>query len=424
MASESYDIDDCTPTVKNTFITFATRAEAKPRRRSVPASSRLCLPSIIDAKLVLDNIPSDVSTYETDASLSGTRTPMSDYDDPSPAFYIYPQEEFAHPPSSWFVPPPPQPHTELRRLNSRAAAFQPQTEAPAVEEEEDERRQRYKKQVAEVIRLARVSMKWSEHVKDVEVSEDVDGGWNVVVQPKGSDENPFQTDTLLTLAKEALLDAAASSKCIYVMGYCAPKPFDMRAQGFEATLGAMQVAQSACWHVFKKGFCRHAEDCCKEHPGYQAPVHVVVETAQFKSCPRFAHAFKETVADLALSITAEVGESPHVETVAAVKDNDSQGWSIEITAKMDLAECKEYLLTLAKNALFTSTGNSGNVYIMGYAEKPFIKKSEGFVTILGDMQDESRICWDLYAKGVCSRADCTCRWEHPECLMPLNVVVK
>jgi hypothetical protein len=450
MAFESSD-SDFTPTVRNTFLNFEmpTQGKGKPRASSAPASSRMSHPDTCDVKFFVDNIHSDGSTYETDGSEPGTRTPMSDFEDLSPACYASPQEGLVCYQNLWLVPPPPQPHTQLRRLNSKAASFRPlmdtpsggqlrsrlvpaapfqpqmetQKETPALDSEEDEKQQRYKKQIAEVIRLTRVSLKWSEHIKDVEVSEDADGCWNIVVQPKGSDETSLQTELLLTLAKESLLDAAASSKCIYVMGYCAPKPFDMKPQGFEATLGAMQVAQDACWHVFKKGFCRHAEDCCKQHPGLQATVHVVVEGAQFNSCPRFASAFKDLVADLALSVTAEVGENPLVETVAAIKDEDYQGWSIEITAKGDPADCKEYLLTLAKNALFTSTGNSGNIYILGYSVKPFMKKSHGFVTILGDMQDESRICWDLYSKGVCSR-DCACYWEHPECLMPINVVVK
>ena len=30
-------------------------------------------------------------------------------------------------------------------------------------------------------------------------------------------------------------------------------------------------------------------------------------------------------------------------------------------------------------------------------------KPRGFVSMLGDMQDESRVCWDLYSKGSCGR---------------------
>jgi len=441
----AFESSDFTPTVRNTFLTFEMPKQVTTRASSAPATSRLRQSDVCDDKLVVDNIQSDVSTYETDGSEPGTRTPLSDFEDASPATYAFPQEGLACPQDMWLVPPPPQPHTQLRRLNSMAPSFQPLMDTPVgvplrsrlcsaapfqpksmqtpEPEEDDEQKQRYKKQIAEVIRMTRVNLKWSEHIKDVEVSEEADGSWNIVVQPRGSDDNSLQTELLLTLAKETLLDAAASSKCIYVMGYCAPKPFNMKPQGFEATLGAMQVAQDACWHVFKKGFCRHAEDCCKQHPGYQAPVHVVVEGTQLNSCPRFASAFKDLVADLALSVTAEVGESPLVEKVSAINDESYQGWTIEITAKGDPAENKEYLLTLAKTALFTSTGNSGNIYIMGYAVKPFMKKSQGFVTILGEMQDESRICWDLYSKGFCSR-DCACYWEHPECLMPVNVVVK
>jgi len=426
---------DVTPTVKNTFITIEfTPKNAATRRSSVPASSRLSRKAhanMCGGKLLGDNVHSD-STYETEASgSSGTRTPNS-LDDLSPmlSFFPSPQEVCVFPQNSWSTPPwsldqiapPPKPHSQLRRigLNSKAAAFQPQglVQSQAAEPNTEP----YKKHIAEVIRLAKVSLKYSQHVKGVEISEDATG-WSVIIKPKGNEENLFQTELLTTLAKEALLDAAAKSKCIYVMGYCAPKPFNMNPLGFDATLGAMQSAPSACWHVFKKGFCRHGDDCCKQHPHLQVPVHVIVEGAQLKSCTRFAEAFKEQVADLALTVTAALGENPHVEFVEAFKDQDSQGWSIELTVNKHEAVDKEMLLTLAKNALFNGSGRSEFIYIMGYAAKPFMRTSGGFVTILGDMQDESRVCWDLYSKGFCSR-DCVCCWEHPECLMSLNVIVK
>merc|ERR1719247_2689079 len=107
----------------------------------------------------------------------------------------------------------------------------------------------------------------------------------------------------------------------------------------------------------------------------------------------------------------------------AFKDKGSQGWTIEVMPKEEQKAHKEYLLTLAKNAIFNATSRSNTAYIMGYAGNPFATKEHGFVAILGDMQDETRACWDFYSKGMCTR-DCGCRWEHPECLTPINVVVK
>jgi len=406
---------DFTTTIKNTFISMElspTHLDPTPRRRSVPPSSRLCHTddaSIGHGKLVIANMPTySFSNCPTEAyscsEFSGTRTPES-MDEVSPA-------------NSQIAPPPSfPPGTMMRRLNSRAASFQPQVATP------EPSKDHYKKHIAEVIRLTRVRMKDSEHVASVEVSEDADG-WSIMIQPKGNDENNWQSELLMTQAKEALLDAASATRSIYVMGYCNAKPFTARPLGFEATLGAMQSATSACWHVFKKGFCRHGDDCCKQHPGCTVPVRVMVEGVQFKSDTRFANIFKEQVADLALTVTSACGANSYVEQAEAFKDKDNQGWTIELTPKGEKTEeAKDYLLTLAKNAMFSASRNSDFVYIMGYAAKPFFEKSGGFVTMLGDMQDESKVCWDFYSKGCCSR-DCACRWEHTECLMPINVVVK
>lgn len=425
-------LGDCAVTIKNTFIHDLEPVDAhvEPRRKSVPASSRLCQPahsSICTGKLLVDRLICEASDVSTDASAcseSGTRTPMSScMDDASPASCGFPQE------MQWSLTPPPLPHVAPRpestsqrlRLNAKAAAFQPQMVSQTAKEPIVER---YSKHIAEVLRAAKQALQDSAHVVNVEISHD-QNGWSVVIQPTGdSEEHMWKNELLLKTAKEALLEAASKSKSIYVMGYCGKDTFNMRAQGFEATLGAMRDAGSACWHIFKKGFCRHAADCSKQHPAFTVPVHVLVEGMQLNSCPRFADAFKQVVADLTQNVTSLLEESPYVEMVAAFKDGGYPGWTIEMTAKEELtAQNEEYLLTLAKNALFSASSDLEILYIMGYAVKPFTSKPHGFVTMIGDMQDESRVCWDMYSKGSCSR-DCSCRWEHPECLMPINVVVK
>lgn len=207
------------------------------------------------------------------------------------------------------------------------------------------------------------------------------------------------------------------------MGYCSPKPFVMQPQGFEATLAAMETKMNACWHMFKRGFCRHGAECAKQHPAVELPVRVVVESAQFNSCARFVGDFKQEVADLTMAVISALGKCTYADKVEAFKDKDSEGWTIEVTLQQGMAMHKNYLLALAKTALYSATNNSGSVYIMGYAAKPFHLKSQGFMTLLGNMQDESAACWDLYSKGKC-RHDRTCCFAHPECIVPLNVAVQ
>jgi hypothetical protein len=232
---------------------------------------------------------------------------------------------------------------------------------------------------------------------------------------------------MITMAKGTLVEAASKSKGVFVMGYCAPKPYIMQPQGFEATLGVMDNPKMACWHLFKKGFCRHGPGCIKQHPLCKVPVRVLIQGVHLNSNPQFIRSFKQEVADLAMtmchSLLAKLGDNTCVDQVEAVKENDGQGWTIEVTSKEESSPYKEYVLGLAKSALFSTTSVSDTVYILGYAAQPFVSKSQGFVAILGDMQDDTQACWDMYSKGKCSR-DCVCRWQHPECYMPINVIFK
>jgi hypothetical protein len=88
------------------------------------------------------------------------------------------------------------------------------------------------------------------------------------------------TDQVLAFAQKALLEVTANSKCIYVMGYCTPQAFTRHSHGFEVTLGAMENATKACWHVFKKGVCRHDINCSKQHAMYKVPLRLSVEQVE------------------------------------------------------------------------------------------------------------------------------------------------
>jgi len=312
------------------------------------------------------------------------------------------------------------------KLNAKASLFQPrcepQAENPA---KQDAAKQDPKDQpaVQDVIDRARRTIEASPQVAHVEISGDMNG-FHVVIKPLGDDE--YQIESLSTLAQDALLEAAANSKCVYVMGYCAPKPFTLRPQGFEAKLAAMENASQACWHLFKKGFCRHGAECRTEHPKCEVLVNVLIDSVQCSSCNActgFASAFKQEMAELATSVTGILGECPYTSKAEATKDKEFQGWTITLSPKEELQSHKDHLINLAQSALFSASNNSHTLYIIGYANKPFISTSTGFITTVGDMQDESKACWDLYSEGMCTR-DCKCRWEHPECYMPIRVVLK
>lgn len=424
MAVQLHEEGVCTPTIKNTFLDFhlPVLTRETPRRKSVPASSRLCKEGIVDGKLILSNMDSDASTdMHTDGSTcseSGVKTPVTCEECYFADSFGDSSLELSED-NSWAPPSTiaaPRAAIQKPRLNTNASLFKPQ----AVSEEPA--REYYRHSFVDVITWAKNVLLESESIANVEVSDEHDG-FSILIQPTGQEDRDWQTERILTQAKEVLLDAATKSRCVYVLGYCSPKPFVMKPQGFQATLAAMESPVSACWHIFKKGFCRHAHDCSKMHPVCEVPVCVIVEGVQFNSCTRSVSTFKQEVADLTMAVIASLGENDYTEKVEAFKDKDCQGWTIEVTTKKEAADHRNYILSVAKSALFSATNNSNSVYILGYASKPFISKSQGFLTMLGDMQDESAACWDLYSKATC-RHECACRWQHPECLVPINVVVK
>jgi len=412
-------------TVKNTFIDIGEdRVLAQPRCSSVPPSVRLCrkeeLASVCDGKLIMP-VPMPLSFYQSDASTDAhtehsTTCSECGFSDSSPVSTAWKQEAFAQGPPGILMQSvtPLAPPRQRSPLNVKASAFQPQFVPEKTEKDG------YEHSFTEVVQQVRQIISDSEQVAHAEVSEDA-SGWTLTIKPCGADE--WQSESLMTLAKEALLDAASSSRNIYVMGYCAPKPFTMRAQGFQATLGAMESASGACWHYFKKGFCRHGDDCRTQHPAEQVSVQVLVESAHFNSSPHTISEFKTEVADLATAVSATLGDCAHAFHAETYKAIDGQGWTVEVTPTEDCKAQREYLLTLAKTTLFNDSESSNSVYITGYAVKPFISKADGFVTMVGNMRDASKACWDLYSKGMCSR-DCLCKWQHPNCYMPINVVIK
>lgn len=274
-----------------------------------------------------------------------------------------------------------------------------------------------------VLHRAKEAMQDSGHVANVEFCRDEDS-WSVILQPIETAGGEGQAERLLTLTKKVLLEACTNSKCVYIMGYCAPQPFVMRPQGFEAQLGVMESPQTACWHIYKKGFCSRVATCRKQHPAIKIPVRFLVETVRLKSsCKINQNYFKQQVADLTTAVITTLRECNYADHVEAFVD-EGQGWSIEVIAKEEeLTFQKQYLTDLAKHILLGEMSSSKSLYIMAYTAKPFLTTDKGFVTILGDMQHESRACWELYSKGTCCRG-CECLWEHPECLMPIRIVFK
>lgn len=86
---------------------------------------------------------------------------------------------------------------------------------------------------------------------------------------------------VVTTLKSALLDLAANSQSIYVLGY-EVQPFQDEAsgKGFATVLASMPPAWecSACWDLYSKGACQRRKTCKWQHPGRNElqPLRVVV----------------------------------------------------------------------------------------------------------------------------------------------------
>lgn len=80
------------------------------------------------------------------------------------------------------------------------------------------------------------------------------------------------------------------------------------------------------------------------------------------------------------------------------------------------------VLDLAGQAMLAKALESESIYVVGYERDPFkpLQEGFGFCAQLAMVYDENLACWDLLAKGACSRG-CFCKWQHPTIHMAINV---
>jgi len=231
--------------VKNTFIQVLEPGSRSARRSSLPASLHLC-------DLLFD-------TNSDTSFVASTVSPAS----------CHPERERA---GTWCVP----------CINSQQSTVQSsmssEQSASVVEKFACARpkgkllgscQPHHKARIEKAIRRVAKMLSTSGLVTQVDIDEDA-----LTISVHVATETLKQQ--ALAQAQRALLEVTTQSKCIYIMGYASTNPFRLRADGFEATIGLMENATRACWHVFKKGFCRHGVNCNKQHPIFEVPFQVTV----------------------------------------------------------------------------------------------------------------------------------------------------
>jgi hypothetical protein len=221
--------DSChVPIVKNTFIALLKPSDKKRRRVTIPADMRLLLESCETSSRCNSEVTTDGSGDECLETVSSFS--------PAPSLVLAPL---------------------LMRSNAKSCW-----------------KHQYRKKYDAVMKRVGMALAECDLLAGVTISDDAQD-CSIVLQVR--DEVDSVAEQVLAFAEKTLLEVTTKSKCIYVMGYCTPQAFKSQPHGFEATLGAMENATKACWHVFKKGVCRHDVNCCKQHAIYKVPVRVFVE---------------------------------------------------------------------------------------------------------------------------------------------------
>jgi len=128
----------------------------------------------------------------------------------------------------------------------------------------------HKARLDKVIRRAAKKLEACDMIAKVDIA---DG--SLTIQVHGTVDRV--TPEVATLAQKILLELTEKSNCIYVLGFATQDAFRMHDNGFELTFGAMESATRACWHVFKKGYCRYGSSCSNQHPILTVLMRVIIK---------------------------------------------------------------------------------------------------------------------------------------------------
>jgi hypothetical protein len=259
LPSCTFDEEICMPVVKNTFLTLQQHSPCANRRLSIPASLRLCV----------EKAPRDEKDCQRESAKHRACS------DASTAFGTDIDDEDAVLRSdSGLTDVSSRSNLGSRgRSNSKESAnSNPQPQQTCGWEPW----MRYPYDFAKVIKRTIRLMQESELIASVEKSQSPN---ECILTIRMSAEGACQKDQVLAVAQKALLDIAVPCKSIYIVGFRSPSPFVPTASGFDVKYGAMGNANAACWHYFKRGFCRYGDTCRKQHAIWEMPTRVLIEDA-------------------------------------------------------------------------------------------------------------------------------------------------
>jgi hypothetical protein len=240
----------------------------------------------------------------------------------------------------------------------------------------------YRSKVEKVLRRCVAFLEESDLIAHVEMSSNAND-LSVYIQVQG--HGGLLVDYVSTLAQETLIESISQSKCIFIMGYCSPQPFTVRPFGFEASLAAMENATKACWHVFKKGFCKHGLNCSKQHPIYTIPLRVFVQPSGFCAPPPLVSMNdpKFLIGGFVHSLATMLEHDARITGVQALGNHISNGWTLEVSLEAPSEEDQQDVLDTIQQQVLAITSSSCGIHIVEYAGRQFVQTSTEFAVLLG-----------------------------------------
>jgi len=286
--------------IKNTFVHLdlsevgADTRGAERRSSSVPRSLRLASICSVNSACEEGGRAPSVGSAEisTEAELSSEGGSFAEDFTPPPSPKITarqpeqvdlqavasPPAPMPHP-AGWETSPGPAGTTPLRRLNSKAQAWTPGASSRAGYGVVPATMGYFLQQLAAVVSAAAGSMKSSCTEAAVEAVEGP-AGWSIVIEMPLADLQTHR-DKVLSLACQALLQAARNAQGIHVLGSMA-SPFVATPFGCSAMVGAVCDENKACWDALARGFCHRGRACRWEHPVCRSTVNIMVKIAEGK----------------------------------------------------------------------------------------------------------------------------------------------
>jgi hypothetical protein len=132
--------------------------------------------------------------------------------------------------------------------------------------------------------------------------------------------------------------------------------------------------------------------------------------------PRFAKQVADIVAKLEITALSSEWDLQ----IDISKDTNGHTLSLSLKDEDEGGDHKDQIIAECKDALLRAAQESTCACVLGYALNPFQTLANGFTATLGEIEDASWACWDIFAMGACPHGS-ACARTHPTSMAYLVV---